>query len=89
MHSVSGIGVSMLNAILGVFYAILVLGQTLFASAVQFGQSVLKLGMDLFQGVFGLVAANFFVLLILGGGYYWYTQNQKRQGGIGGKTKRR
>jgi len=88
VHSLSGIGVSILNAILGVFYAIFALGQTLFASVVQFGQSVLKLGMDVFQGVFGFVAANFFVLLIVGGGYYWYTQNQKGQGGKRGKSKR-
>jgi len=72
---------------MGVLYAILGLGQTLFASVVQLGQSVLKLGTDLFQGVFGFVAANFFMILILGGGYYWYTTNQKK-GGRGGKSKR-
>jgi len=42
VQSLSQIGISILNAILGVLYAILAFGQTLFASVVQLGQSVLK-----------------------------------------------
>jgi hypothetical protein len=42
LQSLSGIGVSILSAVIGVLYAFLALGQTLFASVVQLGQSVLK-----------------------------------------------
>ena len=42
LQSLSGIGVSILGAVIGVLYAFLALGQTLFASVVQLGQSVLK-----------------------------------------------
>lgn len=42
VQSLSQIGISILSAIMGVLYAILGLGQTLFASVVQLGQSVLK-----------------------------------------------
>jgi len=42
VQSLSQIGISILNAIMAVLYAILGLGQTLFASVVQLGQSVLK-----------------------------------------------
>jgi hypothetical protein len=59
IQSLAGIGVSLLTAIMGVCYAFIALGRTIFAGIVQLGQSVAKLGRDCytFQSVLFMLKA--------------------------------
>ncbi|KAF8922304.1 hypothetical protein CPB85DRAFT_1266911 [Mucidula mucida] len=82
---VMSIIVGLFNSVLAFFYAILALGKDIVGSVIQLGQSFVKLGIDVFQGVLGFATANFIALAVIGGGYYYYTTQQKRKRG----TKRK
>ncbi|KAK0465320.1 uncharacterized protein EV420DRAFT_952387 [Desarmillaria tabescens] len=76
----AGIVMSLFHSLLGVFQAMFALGKDTIVSVLQLGQSIVKLGMDLFQGFFGFVTANFLALALIGGGYYLYTQKYQGKG---------
>ncbi|KAH7921952.1 hypothetical protein BV22DRAFT_1018301 [Leucogyrophana mollusca] len=80
LQSLTAIGVSLMYSVLAVFQAIFALGQELVGSVLKVGNSVVTLVLDLFQGVFGFVAANFVALGVLGGAYYLYTLRQQGKG---------
>ncbi|KAJ7597679.1 hypothetical protein C8J56DRAFT_818368 [Mycena floridula] len=82
--SLSAIGLNLVHSVMAIFNAILALFFDVFGAVAQLGQSILKLGLDLFGSVLGFVTANFFLLLVLGGGYYVYTT---RQGASGRRVK--
>ncbi|KAI0050734.1 hypothetical protein FA95DRAFT_1474877, partial [Auriscalpium vulgare] len=71
--SLTATGASLVNAFIALFTAIFAFGQSILSTIVQFVQSIVHLGLDLFQGITGFVFANFFVIAILGGGYYWWS----------------
>jgi len=75
-------GTSLAQAAVALCHLVLAFGHFWFEKFVQFAQTVIQLGFDLFRGVAGFVIANFFVLLILGGGgyYWWSTRAQGHKG---------
>ncbi|KAI0321669.1 hypothetical protein OF83DRAFT_1168199 [Amylostereum chailletii] len=79
--SVYHVGLSIVQAFASLFGAFLAFGQALITTVLDAGQAVLRLAVDLFQSVAGLIFANFFILLILGGGYYLWTAREERRGG--------
>ncbi|KAF9073771.1 hypothetical protein BDP27DRAFT_1416855 [Rhodocollybia butyracea] len=82
--ALTNIFAGLFNSLMAVFQAILAFFMNIFGSAIQLFQSMLKLGIDMCQGVIGFVAANFVALAVLGGAYYWYTNSQgQRRGGTG------
>jgi hypothetical protein len=85
-QSLTGIGISLSMAILAVFQAILSLFQKLLQSVIELFQAFIKLGLGVFQGMFGFVTANFLALAVIGGGYYWYTTSQGRRGRVARKA---
>jgi hypothetical protein len=54
--SLSSIALSLFNAVLAVFYSIFNLAQNLVGNAVVLGNSLVKLTLGVFQGVFGFIA---------------------------------
>ncbi|KAK0233379.1 hypothetical protein IW262DRAFT_76652 [Armillaria fumosa] len=72
--ALTAISISFFHSLLGVFQAMFALGKDTIGAVLQLGQSIVKLGMDLFQGLFGFVTVNFLALTLIGGGYYLYTQ---------------
>ncbi|KAJ4476728.1 hypothetical protein J3R30DRAFT_3221284, partial [Lentinula aciculospora] len=78
MSALTSIGASLFNSLMAVFQAILAFFINVLSSTIQLFQSVLKLGIDMCQGLVGFVAANFLALATIGGGYYWYTTRQRQ-----------
>jgi len=74
-------GTSLAQAAVALFHLVLAFGHFWFNKFVQFAQTVIQLGFELFRGVAGFVIANFFVLLVLGGGYYWWSTRTKSHKG--------
>ncbi|KAK0473219.1 hypothetical protein IW261DRAFT_1504953 [Armillaria novae-zelandiae] len=72
--TLTSVVMSLFHSILGVFQAMFALGKDTIGAVLQLGESIVKLGMNLFQGLFGFVTANFLALALIGGGYYLYTQ---------------
>ncbi|KAH9964469.1 hypothetical protein BC827DRAFT_1187332 [Russula dissimulans] len=66
-------GTSLVQAVLALFHLGLAFGHFWFDQVVQFAQTCIQMGFDLFRGVASFVIANFFILAILGGGYYWWS----------------
>ncbi|KAI0005467.1 hypothetical protein BJV74DRAFT_804583 [Russula compacta] len=85
--SVLTAGTSLVQAVVALFRLVLAFGHFWLDKAVQFVQTCIQLGFDLFRGVAGFVIANFLVLLILGGGYYWWT-SRSGSGSRGVKLRR-
>ncbi|KAJ3882310.1 hypothetical protein F5051DRAFT_468451 [Lentinula edodes] len=75
------IGGGLFNSLMAVFQAILAFFMDVFGSTIQLLQSILKLGIDMCQGLVGFVAANFLALATIGGAYYWYTTSQRQKSG--------
>jgi len=86
--AVPGIVVSLLQSVMAVFQAIFALGADIIHSAFCLGQHIVAMVFDLFQGVFGFIAANIVAIGVLGIGYYIYTQTQTRRRGRWGITKK-
>lgn len=83
--SVFTAGNSLVQAVVALFHLVLSFGHFWFDKFVQFAQTCIQLGFDLFRGVAGFIVANFFILSILGaGGYYWWSTRTQR-----GKQRRR
>ncbi|PBL00852.1 hypothetical protein ARMGADRAFT_1006956 [Armillaria gallica] len=78
--ALTGIAMSLFYSLLEVFQAMFALGKDTIGAVLQLGQSIVKLGMDLFQGIFGFATANFLALALIGGGYYLYTQKYQGKG---------
>lgn len=57
--AVVSIVVGLFSSILAVFQAILALGQNTIEGVFKLGQSFVKLGLDVFQGVFGFATGAF------------------------------
>jgi len=74
-------GTSLAQAAVALFHLVLAFGHFWFNKFVQFAQTVIQLGFELFRGVAGFVIANFFDLLVLGGGYYWWSTRTKSHKG--------
>jgi hypothetical protein len=54
--SLSGIAISLFNAVLAVFHSIFSLAQNIVGNAMALGNSLVKLTLGVFQGVFGFLA---------------------------------
>ncbi|KAF8078366.1 hypothetical protein FPV67DRAFT_1663119 [Lyophyllum atratum] len=80
VSAVAGIVMSLLQSVFAVFQAIFALGADIIHSVLSLGQHLVAMVLDLFQGVFGFVAANIVAIGVLGVGYYIYTQTQARRG---------
>ncbi len=61
---VMSIIVGLFNSVLAFFYAILALGKDIVGSVIQLGQSFVKLGIDVFQGVLGFATGEYALCLI-------------------------
>jgi len=79
-QSMAGIGVSSLHSVLAVFQAVFALAQNTIENILKLGQSITTLVLQLFQGVFGIVVANFAAILVVGGVYYLYMLRQQGRG---------
>jgi len=84
INAIVGIAVSLFSSVLAVFQAIIALGMNIIHSAVTIVQHMIAMVVDLFQGVFGFVVANFVALAVVGGAYYAYTLwgQQRSRGSI-------
>jgi len=79
-QSLAAIGISLLYSVLAVFQAVFALAQSTIENILKLGQSISTLVLELFQGVFGFVIANFAVIIVIGGGYYLYMLRQQGRG---------
>ncbi|KAF7437066.1 hypothetical protein PC9H_003900 [Pleurotus ostreatus] len=77
LHSLTAIAGSLANSIIAVFTAILALCQGAILGLFSLGNSLVKLVLDVFQGLAGFVAGNFIIIAVLIGAYFVY---QSRQG---------
>ncbi|KAH7911236.1 hypothetical protein BJ138DRAFT_1006999 [Hygrophoropsis aurantiaca] len=80
LQSLMAIGTSLLFSILAVFQSFFDLGRESLSSILKLGNSIVTLALELFQGVFGFIAANFLALGVLGGAYYLYTLREQKKG---------
>ncbi|OJA21263.1 hypothetical protein AZE42_02537 [Rhizopogon vesiculosus] len=79
-QSLAAIGLSLLYSVLAVFQAVFALAQSTIENILKLGQSISTLVLELFQGVFGFVIANFAAIIVIGGGYYLYMLRQQGRG---------
>ncbi|KAA1468578.1 hypothetical protein DENSPDRAFT_833925 [Dentipellis sp. KUC8613] len=88
--SLAEIGTSLVHSLIAVFFAVISLFQTIISSILHLTQSVVQLGLDVFQGVAGFAMANFFMIAVLGGAYYVYTTKYRsKRGGFGKSVQRK
>ncbi|KAJ3751567.1 hypothetical protein EV360DRAFT_56688 [Lentinula raphanica] len=86
VNALTSICAGLFNSLMAVFQAIIAFFMNVLGSAVQLFQSILKLGIDMCQGLVGFVTANFLALAMIGGVYYWYTNSQRQKRGGQRKT---
>ncbi|KAF4572684.1 hypothetical protein AB1N83_000707 [Pleurotus pulmonarius] len=77
LHSLTSIAGSLANSVIAVFTAILALFQGAIIGLFSLGNSLVKLVLDVSQGLVGFVAGNFLIIAVLVGAHFLY---QSRQG---------
>ncbi|KAF9557856.1 hypothetical protein CPC08DRAFT_639781 [Agrocybe pediades] len=87
--SIVGIFVAIFNSIFAIFHGAFALVGDVFGSVFTVASHLIAMVTNMFQGVLGFVAANFFAIAVLGGAYYMYTlyQNKNRSTLRSGKTR--
>ncbi len=60
LSAFTGIAMSLFYSLLGVLQAMFALGKNTIGAVLQLGQSIVKLGVDLFQGLFGFATGEIF-----------------------------